>query len=434
MIDEKLIEDINNGVEVRHAIEIEDKKITVTIGNTKRIKLSAEIPENAEIYFVSENDEIAYVKDGVVIAERLGKTGIQIFAKKGTELWEGALEVVVRGTVYQLKAYPKNVYASHRKNGLEVVEKVFINIRKTSVIQAAVGNGSFHSVEFTIADPEIASIRTDGIFCYVTGKEPGETILTATFYLGEEIRTQMVKIRIVRSDNPVDNPREAVEYNRKTRWKGYRVYFGHYEQDNDYTNGPEPIVWRVLEVTKKSILLMSEECLEQRYFHNTYEEAIWRDSDIRKWLNGEFLDRAFTMAERRAIRKGKIKTMISAGEHAGKGVVTEDKVYLLSTAEATNPLYGFYPEADSKTKTRCAKATNYAVVNNGYQNEENAVCWWLRDNGVTLKHGAYVFVNGKITTSYFMGRRNDGVRPVVRLELSKVSFAKEKNGYYRVIV
>ena len=43
---------------------------------------------------------------------------------------------------------------------------------------------------------------------------------------------------------------------------GDHIFFGHYEQDNDLNNGPEPIEWRILEVKGDKILLLSEYILD----------------------------------------------------------------------------------------------------------------------------------------------------------------------------
>lgn len=40
------------------------------------------------------------------------------------------------------------------------------------------------------------------------------------------------------------------------------VFFGHYEQDNDLTNGAEAIEWRVLKVENGEALLISQYALD----------------------------------------------------------------------------------------------------------------------------------------------------------------------------
>ena len=46
------------------------------------------------------------------------------------------------------------------------------------------------------------------------------------------------------------------------------VSFGHYEQDGDPDNGPEPIEWIVLTQFGNHALLLSRDCLDAQYFND----------------------------------------------------------------------------------------------------------------------------------------------------------------------
>ena len=246
--------------------------------------------------------------------------------------------------------------------------------------------------------------------------------------------TKTMKVVVEKADIPVQNPKSAEKFSTSAKWSGDRVYFGRYEQDNNLANGSEPILWRVLEVSEDSVLLMSEYCLESRYFHSTYKNAIWRDSDLRKWLNSGFISRAFTEVERNIMIQNSVRTSANPLYGEPRYVTTKDYVYLLSVEEAANSKYGFYKKWNSRTKTRAAIQTPYALANNAYVNENGAVCWWLRDTAISKAHASYVFTNGKITYTYYTGRRNDGVRPVIRLSLSSLSFAETDDGSYYLVV
>ena len=50
--------------------------------------------------------------------------------------------------------------------------------------------------------------------------------------------------------------------------------FGHFEQDNDKTNGAEAIRWRILAVEDGKILVISEECLYTKRYHEDYKATI----------------------------------------------------------------------------------------------------------------------------------------------------------------
>ncbi len=412
---------------------LEFDEVVLTLGNMQKIVLPSDIPEDAELICTSSDDSVAYVKNGVIIAEQLGQVEIDVSAQKGKECWTGTIAVRVRGSEYRILTYPSHgvVLQNHRQ--IQSLNETVIEVGRTAVLHATVRRGVYHSVRYYVEDQTIADIKRDGVYCYVTAKKPGETIVKAALKLGDKTRWQKIKIRVTEAQIPVENPCDSSEYTEMDEWQGDYVYFGRYEQDNDYANGTEPILWRVLEVNEDSVLLLSDVCLEQRYYNDTYQEVTWEDSTLRKWLNSVFLDKAFNGAERDALQKCTVKTIVERENGTQEEILTEDYAYLLSIEEITNTAYGFYTNPEVGAISRRAYATEYAIVNNGYRHEDSGTCWWLRDNGISLKHSAYVFVAGGITTDYFTGRRNDGVRPLIRLDLSKISFAETEDGRYYII-
>ena len=95
---------------------------------------------------------------------------------------------------------------------------------------------------------------------------------------------------------------------------GDSISFGHYEQDNDTTNGKEPIEWRILAFKgEDQILVISKKILDAKPYHKTASNIYWEKSTIRSWLNGytaaynsagenfnsdNFIDAAFTVEEK----------------------------------------------------------------------------------------------------------------------------------------
>jgi len=99
----------------------------------------------------------------------------------------------------------------------------------------------------------------------------------------------------------VENIEKSIEIlNRKTRYydllnAGDVFEFGRY-------NG-KPIKWKVLKKSNDSIYIISAEELCRREFHNNDNSGSnnWTNSDIRKWMNGEFYINSFTEAEKMKI-------------------------------------------------------------------------------------------------------------------------------------
>ena len=85
--------------------------------------------------------------------------------------------------------------------------------------------------------------------------------------------------------------------------------YGHYEQDNNTSNGKEAIEWVVLKYnsTTGQALLLSRYGLDaHRFDANTYQG--WDKSKIRTWLNSTFLGNAFSSKEQEGIATTTVKT------------------------------------------------------------------------------------------------------------------------------
>ncbi len=118
---------------------------------------------------------------------------------------------------------------------------------------------------------------------------------------------------------------------------GQHVLFGHYEQDKDQKNGPEPIEWLVLECRDGNALLLSVSGLKCIRYNSQNNGATWADSSLRTWMNGEFLGSAFTEDEQSRIQYTEVPDGADQGSAsipAGRtGSDTVDRVFALSCAE-----------------------------------------------------------------------------------------------------
>ena len=148
---------------------------------------------------------------------------------------------------------------------------------------------------------------------------------------------------------------------------GY-VTFGSYEQDNDLSNGKEDIEWLVLAREDNKALLISRYALDVQPYSQHITEVPWENSFIRKWLNDTFLNEAFSLEEQDSI----IMSTVTADENPlhklSQGNDTQDKVFLLSAAEAYE-----YFETDSE---RICEMTDYCYAQS--PNLTRLPGWWLR--------------------------------------------------------
>lgn len=85
---------------------------------------------------------------------------------------------------------------------------------------------------------------------------------------------------------------------------GDYVTFGHYEQDNDLSNGAKPIEWRVVSAQKEmgKVVLLSRYGLDAQPMHHDWGFFThWKDCYLCIWLNDKFYNTAFSPEEQSAI-------------------------------------------------------------------------------------------------------------------------------------
>ena len=154
---------------------------------------------------------------------------------------------------------------------------------------------------------------------------------------------------------------------------GDKITLGSYPQAK-YTTEGAPIQWTVLDVQDGKALLISDQILESVRFNEKYADTTWETSILRKWMNGEFLEKAFTDAERESIVSVKVETPDNDFRGTKGGNATEDKVFALSKEE----LEKYFPDAASRrapATPHCAEAGIYTYDETGYS------IWWLRSPG-----------------------------------------------------
>ena len=186
-------------------------------------------------------------------------------------------------------------------------------------------------------------------------------------------------------------------------WRvGQTVTMGVYPMESSGYGGD--IQWQVLDVSGDKALIISKNCLDAAKFHNTKEAVTWETSDLRCWLNNDFLYMAFSNAELDYIQSTSLSTPDSTYGNKTGGSDTTDKVFCLSIDEAER-----YFSSDSDRK---ATRTAYAKERTPFD------WWWLRSPGGS-NDAAKAIVNdkGKITTGGNWVTNNDAVRPAMWVKM-----------------
>jgi hypothetical protein len=195
------------------------------------------------------------------------------------------------------------------------------------------------------------------------------------------------------------------------------IEFGAYEQDNDKSNGKETIEWQVLERDGNKILVISKYALDVQLYNNDEEfYTTWERCTLRAWLNGTFLNEAFSKAEQSMIQTAEVSADKNPDYSTDPGNATKDKIFLLSIDEANKYF--------ASEEARMCAPTAYAIANGAWTADEfkvdgEATCWWwLRSPGFEQNCAAIVDGAGSVHSfGLDVGVVRNCVRPAMWIDL-----------------
>lgn len=188
--------------------------------------------------------------------------------------------------------------------------------------------------------------------------------------------------------------------------------------------------WRILDIKNNTALLITAYIIDQRPYHHHYKEITWADCALRKYLNGEFLNK-FNPADQSRILPVINKNPDNQWYGTTGGADTEDRIFLLSIEDAACRYFG-----DSSEKLyRPGKNQRYWFErkdkNNDLRraklevNKNSGWWWWLRSPGRVNVKAVYIHGDGNIGiqgNNILIGNLSDGkctggVRPALWLNL-----------------
>ena len=196
-----------------------------------------------------------------------------------------------------------------------------------------------------------------------------------------------------------------------------------YNINNVYWFKFEPIDWRILDL--ETGLVMCETVIDAQPFNNTingyFTDSTWthfvneyESSSIRKWLNNDFYNTAFTQNEKNEISTTTIDN--KTGKHSGGYTIvadkeTEEKIFILSDDDAVNNAYGFSSEKTDYDIYRMTYSSDYAKSQG-----VNLNVWLLRSPGDDYEYCCTVGDNGNIDShgfeTFYTGT---GIRPALSI-------------------
>ena len=207
---------------------------------------------------------------------------------------------------------------------------------------------------------------------------------------------------------------------RFTLNKGDRNYeLGCYPQGEK--GEVKPLLWRVLDVDaeNKKALLITEDLIVCRRYHEECENITWEDCDLRKWLNEGFIKEAFDEKERSEIALVCNQNPDNKKYRTCGGNVTKDRVFILNIDEA-NKYFRDDMDRRAAVTQYVKRSGSFGVSSCNYTtlDDRNTGWWWLRLPGIGGNHASVVSADGRVDVFGRYADNNDvSVRPALWLNL-----------------
>lgn len=156
--------------------------------------------------------------------------------------------------------------------------------------------------------------------------------------------------------------------------------------------------WRILDIKNNTALIITEDIVELRAFHDDYKDITWADCWLRKYLNGEFYNK-FNTADKSRIIPIVNKNPDNQWYGSKGGEDTQDNIFLLSIEEVVCQYFG-----DSSSKLyNPGKNQRYWFERKDKNNSKRTATfegckwwWWLRSPGRVNVKAVYIHGDGNI--------------------------------------
>lgn len=191
----------------------------------------------------------------------------------------------------------------------------------------------------------------------------------------------------------------------------------------------DTITWEILSVSANEYLLISSVLLDSHSYYSSYDERNindatiypnnYEESDIRNWLNNDFLNTAFSFGNDH-IKTTLVDNSVSSLDTPSNIYFsndTNDKVFLPSFKDMNNPDYGF-----TSNTSRQAKTTDYLRAIGGYSNNKdssylNNGSYWTRSPSSNFSYASFNVNSGGVLSEYAVDGDSHSVRPCITITL-----------------
>ena len=215
-----------------------------------------------------------------------------------------------------------------------------------------------------------------------------------------------------------------------------------YQDDNGYYTGNvyyfkyEPLKWRVLDASTGLVVCDSviDSQAYQNYIYyngssyynskdcNKYASD-WENSSLRKWLNEDFYNTAFSKLQQDRIQKLTRENKSTYNSNYDSNP-TSDKITLLSYWDVLNKSYGFSSSSSANDTARQRKGTDYAKCQGLWVSSSyGGTSWWRLRSPFSSGSAAGVGSDGWAYNHYtcYVDSTDGGVIPALNLGKSTIS-------------
>ena len=201
-----------------------------------------------------------------------------------------------------------------------------------------------------------------------------------------------------------------------TEYKKDTIMLGSWDLENSkednkirqyYTDGvKEELEWMVLDYSEdgKKALVLSKYVICHREFHNQNTKVNWEFSELRRWLNEDFYQEAFSETERSLIQTVTLENDDNPKYYKGDINATQDRIFPLSVTEFNK----YVAQEPLKDYMDCK----------GICIDGNKCAWMLRTLGNSGLFTVAAVDGQKVDTEGFLNLESLGVRPAFWIELT----------------
>jgi hypothetical protein len=199
----------------------------------------------------------------------------------------------------------------------------------------------------------------------------------------------------------------------------------------------DPVTWRIAVNDAQGVLLIADQILDNKPWHNASGTVTWQNSWLRNWLENDFYQGAatwgtvptitnyFSTEEKAAVIQSTLQNPTVGFGSDPDGTVTADHVFLLEAADSV-----YFSNAADRKAYNTQYAASYENTSNPFpalRDQSDAApasdVWWMRTHSTGPFPGfsSYVQLNGYV--NLFDGLENHSpfsIRPALRLSRDAV--------------